>query len=60
MLGEGDHFPGPSKIRTLVLGGAQGVRLKLKAPFSKASDDRQGFNFSGQRRLRVSTSYRIR
>ena len=52
--------PGPSKISTLVLEGANGVLLKPKAPFRKASDDMWGFNLAGRRMLRVSTDCRMR
>ena len=46
--------PGTSKIRTLVLGGANEVLLKLKAPFRKTLDGMWGLNLAGERRLRVS------
>ena len=52
--------PGPSKISTLVLGGANGVLLKTKVPFMKASDDMWGFNLARRRMMRVSTDFQMR
>ena len=54
------QFPGSSKIRTLVWGGSIGGQLKPKDPFRKASVDMRGFNFIGLRRLRASTTCRVR
>ena len=39
--------------RTFVPGGARGVRLKPKAPFSWASTESHGFNCDVRRRLSV-------
>ena len=40
ILGEGASFTWPLKMKTLVPGGASGVRLKSKALLRKASDNR--------------------
>ena len=48
--------PGASKTRTLVPGGAWGVRLKSKAPLIWASADRRGLMRDGWSRFNVSVA----